>query len=65
MLVDVICYVIHGVRRCNVIFTLKSCYKYMYTFATYSNYWQEFFSAMAESWMKLKTSNEFSSFIVC
>ena len=28
-------------------------------------YWQEFFSAMAESWKKLKTSNVFSSFIVC
>ena len=25
----------------------------------------EFFSAMAESWKKLKTSNVFSSFIVC
>ena len=25
----------------------------------------EFFSAMAESWKKLKTSNMFSSFIVC
>ena len=27
-------------------------------------YWREFFSAMAESWKKLKTSNVFSSFIV-
>ena len=27
--------------------------------------WREFFSAMAESWKKLKTSNVFSSFIVC
>ena len=26
---------------------------------------QDFFSAMAENWMKLKTSNVFSSFIVC
>ena len=28
-------------------------------------YWQEFFSAMAESWKKLKTSNVSSPFIVC
>ena len=27
--------------------------------------WLEFFSAMAESWKKLKTSNVFSSFIMC
>ena len=27
-------------------------------------YWREFFSAKAESWKKLKTSNLFSSFIV-
>ena len=27
--------------------------------------WWEFFSAMAESWKKLKTQNVFSSFIVC
>ena len=27
-------------------------------------YWGEFFSAMVESWKKLKTSNVFSSFIV-
>ena len=26
---------------------------------------QDFFSAMAESWKKVKTSNVFSSFIVC
>ena len=26
---------------------------------------QDFFSEMAESWKKLKTSNVFSSFIVC
>ena len=37
----------------------------MYTYATQSNYWRDFFSAMAESWKKLKTSNVFSSFIVC
>ena len=35
------------------------------TYATQSNYWRDFFSAMAESWKKLKTSNVFSSFIVC
>ena len=31
---------------------------------TWSKYWREFFSAKAESWKKLKTSNLFSSFIV-
>ena len=35
------------------------------TYATSSNYWREFFSAMAESWRKLKTSNVFSSFVAC
>ena len=35
------------------------------TNATQSSYWQEFFSAVAESWKKLKTSNVFSMFIVC
>ena len=29
-----------------------------------SEVWRDFFSAMAESWKKLKTSNLFSSFIV-
>ena len=29
------------------------------------NIFQDFFSAMAESWKKLKHSNVFSSFIVC
>ena len=33
MLADVICDVIHGVRQCNVIFTLERRYKYMYTYA--------------------------------
>ena len=55
---DVICYcknvVSHGVRRCNVVFTRKTCYKYMKTYATQSNFWQEFFSAMAENWKKLR-----------
>ena len=37
----------------------------IYTYRTWSNYWWELFSAMAKSWMKLKTSNVFSSFIVC
>ena len=32
---------------------------------TLSRYWREFFSAMAESWKKLKTSNVFSLFTVC
>ena len=32
---------------------------------THSNYKRDFLSAMVESWKKLKTSNVFSSFIVC
>ena len=32
------------------------------TYATQSNYWRNFLSAMAEGWKKLKTSNVFSSF---
>ena len=40
--------VIHGVRRCNVVFTLERRYKYMSTYATWSKYWREFFSAEAE-----------------
>ena len=36
----------------------------MQTFAKQSDVWRDFFSAMAESWKKLKTSNLFSSFIV-
>ena len=34
-------------------------------YVTQSKYWREFFSAMAECWKKLKTSNVFSSFTVC
>ena len=34
-------------------------------FAKQSNIWQDFFSAMAESWKKPKTSNVFTLFIVC
>ena len=30
-----------------------------------SNYWPDFFSAMAENWKELKTSKVFLSFIVC
>ena len=37
----------------------------MQTFAKQSEFWRDFFSAMAESWKKLKTSNLFSLFIVC
>ena len=33
-------------------------------FAKQSDVWRDFFSAMAKSWKKLKTSNLFSSFIV-
>ena len=36
----------------------------MLTFAKQSDIWRDFFSAMAESWKKLKTSNLFSVFIV-
>ena len=36
----------------------------MLTFAKQSDVWRDFFSAMAEIWKKLKTSNLFSSFIV-
>ena len=55
----------HGVIRCNVVSTLERCKKYMKTFAKQSNFWRDFFIAMAETWKKLKTSNMFSSFIVC
>ena len=34
-------------------------------YAIQSNYWREFFSAMAESWKNVKTSTVFLSFIVC
>ena len=33
-------------------------------FVKQSDVWRDLFSAMAESWKKLKTSNLFSSFIV-
>ena len=36
----------------------------MQTFAKQSDVWWDFFSAMAEIWKKLKTSNLFSSLIV-
>ena len=36
----------------------------MQTFAKQSDVWRDFFGAMAESWMMLKTSNLFISFIV-
>ena len=36
----------------------------MLTFAKQSKFWQNFFSAMAESWKKQKTLNVFLSFIV-
>ena len=32
---------------------------YTCQYATQSNYWQDFLSAMVESWKKLKTSNVF------
>ena len=37
----------------------------MLTFWNQSNFWRDFFIAMAESWNKLNTSNVISSFIVC
>ena len=37
----------------------------MLKYATQFNYCRELFSAMVESWNKLKASNVFSSFIVC
>ena len=33
--------------------------------AKQSNFWWDYFSAVAESWKKLKTSNVFLLFIVC
>ena len=30
-----------------------------------TNYWRDFFSAMAECWKNLKTSNVFLSFLAC
>ena len=36
----------------------------MQTFAKQSDAWRDFFSAMVESWKKLKTSNLLSLFIV-
>ena len=41
----------------------KDVSKYMQTFAKQPNFWQDFFSAMAESWKKLKTV--VTLFIVC
>ena len=35
------------------------------TLALQSKIWQDFFSAMAESWKNLKDTTAFSSFIVC
>ena len=36
----------------------------MYTYATQSNFWWDFFRAMTETRKKVKTSNVFSSFII-
>ena len=55
----------HDVGRCNLVLTLERRYIYKKMFATQSNYWRIFFSAMADSWKKLKPSNMFSPFIVC
>ena len=53
------------VRRWNVVLTIERRYKYMKTFAKQSSFWRDFFSAMAESSKKLKSSNVFSLCIVC
>ena len=37
----------------------------MQTLVKQSNFWQDFLSAVAESWKKLKTSNVILSFIAC
>ena len=55
----------HGGRRCNVALTLEMRKPYMLTFAKQSNFWRDFYSAMAERWKGLKTSNVVSSLIVC
>ena len=39
----------HGVRRCNVVLRWKNL-TYTCKYATQSNYWRDFLSAMAESW---------------
>ena len=54
-----------GVRRCYVVLTFEIRYISMLTYATKSSFWRDFFSAIAESLKKLKTSNAFSSFVVC
>ena len=43
---------------------LKDVKKGMYKYAKQSEVWLDFYSAMAESWKKPKTSNLFSSFIM-
>ena len=55
----------NGVRRCYVVLTLERCYKYMVTFTKQFSFSVDFFSAMAESSKKLKSSNVFSLFILC
>ena len=55
----------HGVSPCNVVLMLERRNKYMKMFARQSNVWRDFCSAMAASCKKLKTSNMFSSFIIC
>ena len=54
----------HGDRQCNAVLTLERHYKYMLAFANQSDIWRDFFSAMLESWKKLKTSNVVLSFII-
>ena len=69
MLVDVICYwkmtsfmTLDGVTS---FLRLKDVTKTWKRLRRSLKYWREFFSAMAESWKKLKISNVFSSFILC
>ena len=53
-----------GMTFCRSIYVTKVMKLLAFIFEQPS-YWREFFSAMAESWKKMKTSNVFSSFIVC
>ena len=75
-LADVICYckmtsevALDGVTwllRLIEVINISKCMRLIQTIGgNYSVQWRELFSAMAESWKELKTSNVFSLFIVC
>ena len=61
MISDVICY---WKLTSFVALDVERRYKYMLTYVRWSEYWQEFFSAKAESLKKLNTSNLCLSFIM-